>query len=157
MCVAVLSYKRTAELWGRTSKTGIQKITRKPCASFLLLSFHDDFLLHTPWLFLFFLWGVSLTVPCCFTWGVSLGLTHPVLVYVGSTSCMHLCWFIWGVSRTCPVLVYMGSFSYMPSAGLHVEFPLHIFLLGVSLLRSMLASLSVYVGNFFFTKQKEKM
>ena len=24
-----------------------------------------------------------------------------------------------------PVLVYMGSFSYMPSAGLHVEFLLH--------------------------------
>ena len=60
---------------------------------------------------------------------------------------MPLCWFIiiWGVSFTCPVLVYMGSFSYMSSAGLRVEFLLHtpcwLLFLGVSLIRSMLASL----------------
>ena len=99
------------------------------------------------------LWGVSLTVPCCFTWGVSFGLTRPVLVYAGSTSCAGLC----GEHLLCaPVLVYMGSFSYMPSAGLHVEFLLHIFLLRVSLLRSMLASFFFFVGNFLFTKQEEK-
>ena len=49
---------------------------------------------------------------------------------------MPLCWFIWGVSLTCPVLDYTWSFSYSntPHAG--------FFLLGVSLIRSMLASLS---------------
>ena len=64
----------------------IQKITHEPCASFLLVmtfsyTFHSGY---------FFLQGVSLTVPCCFTWGVSLSLTHPVLVFVGSTSCVPL-------------------------------------------------------------------
>ena len=60
---------------------------------------------------------------------------------------MPLCWFIiiWGVSFTCPVLAYMGSFFYMPSAGLRVEFllqtPCWLLFLGVSLLRSMLAFL----------------
>ena len=44
-----------------------------------------------------------------------------------------LCWFTCGVSLTCPVLVYEWSFSYTPHAG--------IFLLGVSFIRSMLASL----------------
>ena len=115
------SYKRTEELWGRTSKTGIKKITCEPHASFLLVAafFHT---LHDGY---FFLQGVSLTVPCCFTWGVSLSLTHPVLVYVGSTSCVPLFWYMWGVSLTCPVLVYMGSFSYMPNVGLPVELLLH--------------------------------
>ena len=81
---------REQEFWGRTSKTGIKKITCVPCASFLL---HD---------------------------------------------CAGLC----GGHLLCtPVLIYMGSFSYMPSAGLRVEFLLHIFLWGVSLIRSMLASL----------------
>ena len=98
---------------------------------------------------------ISLTVPCCFTWGVSLSLTHPVLVYARST----LCWFmiIWGVSFTCPVLVYMGSFSYMPSAGLRVEFLLHtpcwLLFLGVSLIMSMLASLC---REFLLFKTKRK-
>ena len=136
-------YKRTEEFWGRTSKTGIQKITLSPIS--------DDFLLHTPWWLILsagsfsyspillymgsfsytitvpccftwgvsltvpccFTWGVSLAVPCCFTWGISLSLTHPVLVYAGSTCCAPACWVIWGVSLTCPVLVYMGSFSYI--------------------------------------------
>ena len=72
---------------------------------------------------------------------------------------MPLCWFIiiWGVSFTCPVLVYMGSFSYMPSAGLHVEFllytPCWLLFLGVSLVRSMLASLC---REFFLFKTKRK-
>ena len=47
------------------------------------------------------------------------------------------CWFIiiWAVSLglTCPVLVYLWSFSYTPHAG--------FFLWGVSLIRSVLASL----------------
>ena len=141
MRVAVLSYKRTAELWGRTSKTGIKKITRKPCASFLLLSFSDDFLLHTPWLFLFFSVG-------SFSYS-------PMLLYMGSfswsyTPCAGLC----GKHLLrAPVLVYMGSFSYMPGAGLYGEFLIHIFLLGVSLLRSMLASLC---REFLLYKTKRK-
>ena len=85
------------------------------------------------------------TVPCCFTWGVSLSLIHPVLVYVGSTSCAPQCWFIWGVSLTCPVLVYVWSFSYTPYAG--------FFLLGVSLIRSVLASLC---REFLLYKTKKK-
>ena len=123
------SYKRTEELWGRTSKTGTKKITCEPHASFLLVAafFHT---LHDGY---FFLQGAFLTVPCCFTWGVSLSLTHPVLVYAESTSCAPQCWFIWGVTLTYPVLVYLWSFSYTPHAG--------FFFLGVSLIRSMLASL----------------
>ena len=109
----------------------------------------------------FFRLGVSLTVPCCFTWGVSLSLTHPVLVYAGSTSCTPPCWFIWGVSLTCPMLVYVWSFSYMPSAGLCVEFLLHtpcwLLSLGsfshIRVIRSMLASLC---SEFLLYKTKRK-
>ena len=86
-------------------RTGIQKITREPCASFLLVMIFS-YTLHDG---SFFLWGV--------TWGVPLRLTHPVLVYAWSTSCGPLCWVTWGVSLTCPVLVYMWSFSYTPHAG----------------------------------------
>ena len=131
------SYKRTEELWGRTSKTGIKKITLEPCASFLLVTTlsYSSYTLHVPWWLILSVGSFSYTVTVlsCFTWGVSLSLTHPVLVYAGSTSCMLPCWFIWGVSLAWPVLVYMGSFSYTPHAG--------FFLLGVSLIRSMLASL----------------
>ena len=95
----------------------LQKITCKPCASFFLVmtfsyTLHDGS---------FFLQGVSLTVPCCFTWGVSLSLTHPVLVYVGAPlACPHAglygvfllhaqCWFRGKVSLTHPMLT---SFSW---------------------------------------------
>ena len=58
-----------------------------------------------------------------------------------------------------PVLVYMGSFSYMPSAGLRVEFLLHtlcwLLFLGVSLIRSMLASLCREF--LLYRTKKEKM
>ena len=129
MCVAVLSYKRTAELWGRTSKTGIQKITRKPCASFLLLSFRDVFLLHTPWSLFFSVGSFSYSpmllymgsfswsyTPCAGLCGKHL-LHAPVLVYMGSFSDMPSAGFIWGVSLICPVLVYMWSFPTHLSLG----------------------------------------
>jgi len=69
-------------------------------------------------------------------------ITHPVLG--APLACPHAglygdfllhaqCWFIWGLSLTCPVLVYMWSFSYTHHAG--------FFLWGVSLIWSMLASL----------------
>ena len=135
------SYKRTEELWGRTSKTEIKKITCEPRVSFLLVA-TLSYTLHDGY---FFLLGVSLTVPCCFTWGVSLSLTHPELVYVGSTSCAPPCWFIWGVTLACPALVYVQSFSYTPHAG--------FFLLGISLIRSMLASLC---REFLLYKTKRK-
>ena len=67
-----------------------------------------------------------------------------------------LCWFMWG---TPPVLVYnyMGSFFYMPSAGLHVEFllltPCWLLFLGVSLIRSTLAS---SCRDFLLFKTKRK-
>ena len=81
-----------------------------------------------------------------------------------------LCWFVWGAPLTCPVLVSMGSFSYMPSAGFYREFLIHAqcwFMCGVSLTHPMLASFSseflslglcwlLYVGNFFFTKKKKR-
>ena len=62
-------------------------------------------------------------------WGVYLSLTH----------CAGLC------REHLLLLVYMGSFSYMPSAGLRVEFLLHAhcwFTCGVSLTHHMLASFS---------------
>ena len=68
-----------------------------------------------------------------------------------------LCWFMWGAPLHAPVLVYLGSFSYMPSAGLPVEFLLHtpcwLLFLGVSLIRSMLASLC---PEFLLYKRKRK-
>ena len=122
------SYKRTEEFWGRTSKIGIQKVTGEPSASFLLVmtfsyTLHDGTINSFCGEFLF------------------------VLVYEGSTSCMPLCWFIWGVSLTCPVLDYMWSFSYSytPHAG--------FFLWGVCLIRSMLASLS---REFLLYKTRNK-
>ena len=39
---------------------------------------------------------------------------------------MPMCWYIWEVCLTYPVLVYMGSFSYMPSVGLPVELLLQL-------------------------------
>ena len=116
MHVAVLSYKRTAELWGRTSKTGIQKITCKPCASFLLLSFSDDFILHTPWSLFFFcgefllqshaaLHGEFLLVLhtlCWFMWEAPLACTCAGLY--GEFLLHAWCWFIWGVSLIWPIL-----------------------------------------------------
>ena len=128
------SYKRTEEFWGRTSKTGIQKITCEPCASFLLVmafsyTLHDGIPSAGS-----FSYSPMLLYMGSFSW-----FTHPVLVYVWSTSCAGLygkfllhaqCWFIWGVSLTHPML---ASFSW--------EF-----------LSSGLCWL-LYVGNFFFTKQ----
>ena len=117
--------------------------TCEPCASFLLvMTFSYSYTLHDG---RFFLQGVSLTVPWCFTWGVSLGL-HT------------LYWFMCGAPLACP------------SAGLYGVFLLHAqswFTCGLSLTHPMLASFSweflssglcwlLYVGNFFFTKQKEK-
>ena len=58
---------------------------------------------------------------------------------------MPPCWFICGVSLTCPALVYEWSFSYTPHAG--------FFLLGVSLIKSMLASLC---SKFLLYKTKRK-
>ena len=55
-----------------------------------------------------------------------------------------LCWLCGEYLLHAPVLVYMGSFSYMASAGLRVEFLLHT------------PCWLLYVGNFFFTKQNEK-
>ena len=135
------SYKRTEVLredfkdWN--SKNNLWALCQFP--------FSDDFLLHTPWWLILSAGSFSYS---------------PMLLYMGSfswsyTPCAGLC----GEHLLCaPILVYMGSFSYMPSAGLRVEFLLHtpcwLLLLGVSLIRSMLASLC---RDFFFTKQKEKM
>ena len=136
------SYTRTEELRGRTSRTGIQIITLEPCASFLLV-ITFSYTLHNGQ---FFLWGVSLTVPCCFTRGVSLRC--PVLVSAGSKSCapMHPpCWFIWGV-----------SLIIMPCAVLGVEFLLHTpcwLLFLWSFIWSMLASLR---SKFLLYKTKTK-
>ena len=101
-----------------------------------------SYTLHDSYLFL---WGVSLTAPCCFTWGVSLSLIHPLLVYAGCTPCATLCWFIWGVSLTCPVLVYMWSFLHTPCWILSLG--------SFSHLRSMLASLC---KEFLLYKTKRK-
>ena len=59
-----------------------------------------------------------------------ISLTHPVLVYVGSTTCvpcvglygeflLHAqCWFTCGVSLTDPMLAsFLGSFSHKVYAG----------------------------------------
>ena len=87
---------------------------------------YGELLLHQymPSAGLYAIWGVTLTsihAQCWFIWGVTL------------TSIHAQCWFIWGVTLACPVLVYVLSFSYTPHAG--------FFLWGVSLIRSMLASL----------------
>ena len=93
-----------------------------------------------------FTWGVSCTVPCCFTWAVS-----------GTV----LCCFTWAVSLslTHPVLVGAGSTFCAPCAGLCVEFLLHTpcSLLSLGSFSYTVLSLCwlLYVGNFFFTKQKE--
>ena len=85
-----------------------------------------------------------------------------MLLYMGSfsstfyTPCTGLCEeHLLGA----PMLVYnyMGSYSYMPSAGLGVEFllntPCWLLFLGVSLIRSMLASLC---REFLLFKTKRK-
>ena len=126
---------------GGLQRQELKNIICEPHASFLLVATFS-YTLHDGY---FFLQGAFLTVPCCFTWGVSLSLTHPVLVYAESTSCAPQCWFIWGVTLTCPVLVYVWSFSYTLHAG--------FFLLGVSLIRSMLASL---YWEFLLYKTKRK-
>ena len=59
------------------------------------------------------------------------------------------CCFMWGVSLTCPMLFYVGSFSYTLRAVLWGKFLLHApccFMWGDSRTRSML----FYVGSFFY-------
>ena len=98
---------------------------------------HGEFLLvlHT---LCWFMRGAPLAHPCA-----GLYLYGEFLLHAQS-------WFIWGVSLTCPVLVYVWSFSYTPHAG--------FFLLGVSLTQSMLASLCrefpPYIFFFFFFNVK---
>ena len=60
-------------------------------------------------------------------------LIHTLCWFMQGTPLAHPRAGLYGVSLTCPVLVYVWSFSYTPHAG--------FFLLGVSLIRSMLASL----------------
>ena len=149
MCVAEATREQ------KSFEGGLQRLEfKKQLAS----PFSDDFLSHTPrWLILSA--GSFSYSPMLLYMGSLSCLTHPVLVYAGSTSCMPPCWFIiiWGVSLTCPLLVYMGSFSYMPSAGLLWSFSYTphagFFLLGISLIKSMLASLC---REFLLYKTKRK-
>ena len=118
-------------------------------------------------------------------WGVSLNLTHLILVY-GGLSVLHpcagscgecllhtlswfmeecllvlhnLCWFMSGVYLTHPELGYGGSFSYL-TMPVYVGIFLHAscWLLSLqSFSKSLTQSMSLlYVGNFFFTKQERK-
>ena len=59
--------------------------------------------------------------------GEFLSLTHPVLGYAGSTSCMAMAMLVYMGSVSYKLhaqcwFIYMGSFSYMPSAGLYGSF-----------------------------------
>ena len=124
---------------------GLQRLESKSNSEALCsFPFSDDFLLHTPW---------------CLILSVGSFSYSPMLLYMGSLSLSYtpcaglcvehllhvLCWFIWGVSLTHPVLAYVWSFSYTPHAG--------FFLLGVSLIRSILVSLC---SKFLLYKTKRK-
>ena len=103
------------------------------CGEFLLQShtaLHGEFLL-------------VLHTLCWFMRGAPLACSHAGLY--GEFLLHAQCWFIWGVSLTCPVLGYVWSFSYTPHAG--------FFLFGVSLIRSLLASLC---SEFLLYKTKWK-
>ena len=75
----------------------------------------------------------------------------PVLLRGFYHSSTHvLCCFMWGVSLTCPMLFYVGSFFYTPLSVLCGEFLLHTqccFLWGVSLTHPVLFP----VGSFSYT------
>ena len=87
-------------------------------------SFSDDFLLHTPWWVILSAGSFSYSPMMLYMGSLSKSYTPcaglcrehllhtPMLVYMGSFSYM-------------PCAGYMWSFSYMPSAGLRVEFLLH--------------------------------